>query len=126
VNPIEQRQRVIIDDMLQYLDTIADVVKRGRESFFDSTDVRNRATVEHYLELLGEGSKALGEPFQNANPGVQWSSLARFRFDIAHPYDTKSKPVSYEEMWRFAVSDLPKIARRLRNVRFPKYLDHKA
>lgn len=115
-----------MDDVLQYLETIANIVKSGREAFFNPKDVRSRATVEHYLELLGEGTKALGGPFQRENPGVPWSSLARFRFDIAHSYDTKAKPVSYEEMWRFAVGDIPKIARRLRSVKFPKHFSPRA
>jgi uncharacterized protein with HEPN domain len=51
---------------------------------------------------------------------VPWGSLARFRFDSAHPYDDEAKPVNYEEIWRFVSDELPRIARRLRAVKLPK------
>jgi uncharacterized protein with HEPN domain len=126
MNETEQRRRIIVDDMLQYLRTVADGVQLGHASFLDPADVRSRTTIEHYLERLGEATKALGEPFQTANPGVRWNAWARFRFDRAHPYDTHAKPASYEEIGRFAVDDLPKIARRLRAAKFPKYVDPEA
>ncbi len=114
------RARRLVEDMLRYAGAIESVVHRGREEFFDPKEVRNRATVEHYLELLGEASGAVGRSMRNANPGVPWSALARFRFDSAHPYDDEAKPVNYDEIWRFASDDLPHITRRLRGVRFPK------
>ena len=114
------RARRLVEDMLRYAGAIESVVHRGREEFFDPKEVRNRATVEHYLELLGEASGAIGRSMRSANPGVPWSALARFRFDSAHPYDDEAKPVHYDEVWRFASDDLPHIARRLRGVKFPK------
>lgn len=113
------RQRRLLLDMVRYSTEIAAVVGRGREEFFDRGDVRNRITVEHFLELLGETSEAVGQPFRAANPGIPWAALRRFRFDSAHPYDEASAPVNYEEVWRFAVNDLPKIVRRLRSARLP-------
>lgn len=113
------RQRRLLLDMVRYSTEIAAVVGRGREEFFDRGDVRNRITVEHFLELLGETSEAVGQPFRTANPSIPWAALRRFRFDSAHPYDEASAPVNYEEVWRFAVNDLPKIVRRLRSARLP-------
>jgi uncharacterized protein with HEPN domain len=113
------RQRRLLDDMSRYAGAIAQVVRRGREEFFDPDEVRNRATIEHYLELLGEASGAVGRSLRSANPQIDWRSLARFRFDSAHPYDDESRPVNYEEIWRFAADDLPRIARHLRRVRVP-------
>lgn len=109
-----------MEDMLRYVGAIESVVHRGREEFFDPKEVRNRATVEHYLELLGEASGAVGRSIRNANPGVPWGALARFRFDSAHPYDDEAKPVNYDEIWRFVSDDLAPITRRLRAAKFPK------
>ncbi len=114
------RQRRLIGDLLRYCAEIAKVVRRGREEFFDNSDVRNRATVEHFLELLGEGCEAVGQSFRSQNSGIPWPALKRFRFDSAHPYDDAAHPVNYDEVWRFAANDLPKIARRLRRATFPK------
>ncbi len=47
-------------DLLRYRAEFARLVRPGREEFFDNSDVRNRATVEHFLELLGEGCEAVG------------------------------------------------------------------
>ena len=113
------RQRRLVLDMLRYASEIATVVRRGREELFDRADVRNRVTVEHYLELLGEASVAVGQPFRKGNPDVPWGALRRFRFDSAHPYDVAEAPVNYEAVWRFAVNDLPGIARQLRRAHPP-------
>ncbi len=117
MDPARTRRRV--EDMLRYAGAIAMVVRRGRDEFFDPREVRNRATIEHYLELLGEASGAVGRSTRNANPDVPWSTIARFRFDRAHPYDDEAKPVNYDEIWRFASGDLPPIVRRLRAVKVP-------
>ncbi len=113
------RQRRLLADMLRYASEIATVVRRGRDEFFDRADVRSRVTVEHYLELLGETSEAVGQSLRSANSGIPWAALKRFRFDSAHPYDEAAAPVNYEELWRFAVNDLPRIARQLRKAHPP-------
>jgi uncharacterized protein with HEPN domain len=101
------RARRLVDDMIRYTRVIETGVKRGREEFFDSNEVRNRASIEHYLELLGEASGAIGRPLRNANPSVPWEALSRFRFDSAHPYDDEAKPVNCDEIWRFAADEFP-------------------
>jgi uncharacterized protein with HEPN domain len=122
VNDREERERRILEDLSRYSETVAWVVRRGRDEYFGN-DLRNRATVDHYLELIGEAVGAPGRPFRRANPSIPWDDLRRFRFDSAHPYDARSKPVNYEEVWRFASSDLPSIARKFRVVKFPKEPD---
>lgn len=113
------RQRRLVTDMLRYSAEIAKVVRRGHEEFFDPSDVRNRVTVEHFLELLGEASEAVGQSLRTENPDVPWRALKRLRFDSAHPYDDAAAPVNYDEVWRFVANDLPKITRRLRRARLP-------
>lgn len=116
----QDRARRVIEDMIRYAETIGEIVRRGREEFFDPGEVRNRAAIEHFLELLGESAGAVGRAIRNSHPDVPWSAIARFRFDSAHPYDDQAKPVNYEEIWRFVTDELPGIARRLRAVRFPR------
>ena len=113
------RRRRILDDMVRYATTVAAVVRRGREEFFDPSEVRNRATIEHYLELLGEASEAVGRSFRTTHPELPWEAMRRFRFDSGHPYDDLAHPVNHEEIWRFASLDLPRIARQLRKVKVP-------
>ncbi len=113
------RERRFLDDMLRYSTGIAQIVRRGRDEFLDAADVRNRVTIEHFLELLGGASEAIGQSFRKSNPGIPWPALRRFRFDSAHPYDDAASPVNYDEIWRFAANDLPRIARRLRRAKLP-------
>lgn len=111
------RQRRVLEDMVRYASAIATVVRRGRDEFFAPDDFRNRVTIEHYLELLGEACEAVGQSFRRSHPEIAWAALRRFRFDSAHPYDDAANPVNLEEIWRFATIDLPQIARRLRRTR---------
>ncbi len=115
-----ERQRRLVADMLRYSAEIAKVVRRGREEFFDRSDVRNRVTVEHFLELLGEASEAVGQSLRTENPDIPWLALKRLRFDSAHPYDDAAAPVNYDEIWRFVANDLPKITRRIRHAKLPR------
>lgn len=114
------RRKRLVGDMVRCSREIAKVVRRGREEFFDPDDVRNRTTVEHLLELLGEACQAVGQPFREANPGIPWAALRRLRFDSAHPYDDAAQPVSYEEVWRLVTLELPKIARQLERTKLPR------
>lgn len=114
------RQRRVLSDMLRYADEITKVVRRGREEFFDPGDVRNRATIEHYLELLGEASEAVGQSVHTTNPDIPWRVLRRLRFDRAHPYDPAAERVNFDELWRFATLELPKIRRQLRRAKLPR------
>ena len=122
VKPSPTRYRKIVDDMRRYSAVIASTVRRGKDDF--DTDIRNRATIEHYLELLGEATHKLGKSFQNENPGIPWKRLGGFRFDSAHPYDEEAAPVNYGLLWRFASDELPKIDSRLRGLRYPKDKGH--
>ena len=118
------RQRRLLEDMVRYAAAISTVVRRGRYEFFDPDEVRNRATIEHYLELLGEGSEAVGQSFRTSHPEVPWDAIRRFRFDSAHPYDDLASPVNYEEIWRFVTADLPRIGRQIRKLRVPNVTEH--
>ncbi len=119
-----ERQRRILQDMASYCTAISTVVRRGRDEFFDTGDFRNRVTIEHYLELLGEASEAVGQSFRTAHSELPWAEMKRFRFDSAHPYDDLAQPVNHEEIWRFASVDLPRITRQLRKLKVPAVSNH--
>ncbi len=68
------RSRRLVEDMVRYAAAIDRIVRRGREEFFDGDEVRNRAAVEHYLELLREAIGAVGRSLPNANARVPWAA----------------------------------------------------
>ncbi|NNN17897.1 MAG: DUF86 domain-containing protein [Thermoplasmata archaeon] len=114
----DQRDRFLIDEMLNHADVIAVNVRKGRDVF--DTDTTTRYAVEHATELFAEAAEKISRPFKSANRQVPWARLRELRHDVAHPYDTGANPTSVEQTWRFARDDVPKITRKLRHARFPR------
>lgn len=108
--------RVLVDDMLRYIETIAHWVEKGHDVFRDP-ESGAQATIERQFEQFEEAANALGAAFRKANSSIPWSPIFKIRSDLSHPYQRSYDP---EKLWRFVTDDLPKIARRLRSVRFPK------
>ena len=116
----EERKRRIVADIIAHGESIERIVEMGRPAFFDPRDDRNRIYVEHRLESIADAASALGRRFQKGNPSVDWDRLWQFRKDISHPYKEESRPVSVDEIWQFAVNEVPHIVRHLRRAKFPK------
>lgn len=108
--------RVLVDDMLRYIETINHWVGKGHDAFRDP-ETGAQATIERQFEQLEEAANALGAAFQKANSSIPWAPIFEIRNDLSHPYQRSYDP---EKLWRFVTDDLPKIARRLRSARFPK------
>lgn len=108
--------RILVDDMVQYCQTVAHWVSKGHASFVDP-ESGAQATIERQFERFEEAANALGVSFRNANPQIPWRPIFEIRNEISHPYERSYDP---EKLWRFARDDLPKIAKSLRRVRFAK------
>lgn len=113
----EQRDRFLAEEMLQHLGVVALTVKGGRGRL--STGPEPRYALEHAVEMLAEAAEKTSRVFKTANPGIPWRSLRQFRHDVVHPYDVGASRVELEQLWRFAVRDAPRLARRLRAAKFP-------
>ncbi len=113
----ERRDRFLADEMLQHLDVVALSVKAGRARL--ATDPEPRYALEHAIEMLSEAGEKTSRAFKTANPGIPWRALRQFRHDVVHPYDVGASRIEIDQLWRFAVRDAPRLARRLRTARFP-------
>lgn len=109
-------RRVLVDDMLRYCETIAHWVDKGHEAFIDP-ETGTQATIERQFEQFEEAAKSLGVAFRKLNPSIPWDPIFEIRNDLSHPYQRAYDP---EKLWRFATKDLPRLARQLRSVKFPK------
>ena len=108
--------RLLVDDMVQYCETIARWVSKGHACFADP-ETGARATIERQFELFEEAANAAGPSFQKANPSIPWRSIFEIRNELTHPCQ---KSYDAEKLWKFVRDDLPRIARKLRRPRYPK------
>jgi len=107
--------RRLVDDMLQYAQTIAHWVGKGHDAFLDP-ETGSQATIERQFERFEEAGSALGAAFRKANPRIPWAPIFEIRNDLSHPYQRAYDP---ENLWKFVRVDLPRIARKLRRVVYP-------
>lgn len=117
----EERDRFLVDEMLRPTAVIGRVVRSGR--YQAETDARDRYAIEHATELFLEAMKKVSERFREANPSTPWRSFLDLRRIIAHPYDEGAEPEAFDELWRFASADVPRIAQRLKRAKFPEAPD---
>ncbi len=82
----------------------------GREAFF--SDEMTQDAVVRKLEVIGEATKHLSEPFRSAHPEVPWKRMAGMRDKVIHEYFG----VDLTIVWRTAIEDVPKLAPALRGL----------
>ena len=112
MTPRSLDQRRLVDDMLQYAQTIAHWVGKGHAAFLDP-ETGSQATIERQFERFEEAGSALGAPFRRANPDIPWEPIFEIRNDMSHPYQRSYDP---ENLWKFARDDFPRIVRKLRRA----------
>ena len=116
MTPRAHDQRRLVDDMLRYAEVIAHWVEKGHDTFLDP-ETGCQATIERQFEKFEEAGSALGAPFRKTNSGIPWEPIFAIRNDLSHPYQRAYDP---ENLWKFARDDMPRIARKLRRVVYPR------
>jgi uncharacterized protein with HEPN domain len=124
VKETEQRDRFLVDEMLSHAEVLISIVRKGKSLL--TSDATSRYAAEHASELLAEAAEKMSQSFKNANPGLPWDQLRPLRHDVAHPYDVGAERVNVDQLWLFAMKDVPRISRRLRDAEFPEYGNHSA
>ncbi len=109
----ERDDRVLVDDMLRYGETIARWVAKGHEAFREP-ETGAQATIERQFEQFEEAAHASGAAFRKANPSIPWATIFEIRNDLSHPYQ---RSYDREKLWRFVVDELPRLLRRLRSIK---------
>lgn len=105
--------RQYLQDLQTYLDKAATFTHTGRDAFY--TDEMAQFAVIRVYEVIGEIVKRLPPEFRNANPQIDWRTLAGFRDFLSHNYDE----IILEFVWA-AIEDLPnlqdKVSKLLANL----------
>lgn len=117
----EQRDRLLVNQILHHAEILSEIVRRGRAMM--TADATNQYAAEHATELLAEAAEKISQAFKSGNPGVPWERLRPLSSLGAHPYDLGAEPVNLDQLWGFASRDVPRIAKRLRSPRYPRYED---
>ncbi len=75
-------------------------------------DEKSAYAVARALEIIGEATKRLPNPFRDEHPVIPWRSMAGIRDKIIHDYVN----VDSEVLWRTVTEDLPVLIERIEQL----------
>ena len=113
MNEKEERERILVENIRNAANHIAEKVRLGRENFLAPPNWSDRSAVRDQITALREAAKKLGEGFHQRNPAVPWKDIQSLRKRIVHVYDADVVPLTDSELWVFAERDVPGIRRKL-------------
>lgn len=76
---------------------------RGEDLAAFLADAKTQAAVLHEIQVIGEATKRLSDPFRDSHPTVPWHDIAGMRDKLIHEYDA----VDLEVVWKVVASDIP-------------------
>lgn len=87
-----------------------------KEFFENSVDGRRiRRGLRNVVYEFSDAATNLGKAFRNANPSLDLSRADEMRDNLSHNYPLTTD----EEVWAFALEEVPRIARRIRRAKVP-------
>lgn len=75
-------------------------------------DYKTQDAVIHNLEVIGEATKNLSEPFRAMYPEVPWRDMAGTRDRLIHHYFG----INQEIVWQIVENDLPELKMQIEQV----------
>ncbi len=99
-----QRDPSHLTDILQAAQQIQNFLQGVDKERFDGSALIQSAVIRQ-IEIIGEASKRLSEPFRAANSHIPWRQIAGMRDLLIHAYDH----VDIDEVWNAAQSDIPSL-----------------
>jgi uncharacterized protein with HEPN domain len=76
--------RPYLADILQALERVEEIGRRGRDIFFADWVLQDAALRN--FEIVGEAAKRVSAALQAAHPEIPWADLAGFRDVLIHQY----------------------------------------
>jgi uncharacterized protein with HEPN domain len=76
--------RPYLADIVQALERVEEIGRRGREAFLDDWLLQD-AAIRNF-EIVGEAAKRVSPALQAAHPEIPWADLAGFRDVLIHQY----------------------------------------
>jgi uncharacterized protein with HEPN domain len=97
-----RRDRERILDMLEALDSLAQIILGCSEVEFFASDIIYSACA-HKLTIVGEAAARMSTETRERNPGIAWQKVAGLRNVLVHEYFGVDRPM----VWEVAVADAP-------------------
>ena len=82
----------------------------GRSRADLDADEQLALALVRLIEVLGEASARVTEPFQRSHPGLPWQAMRGARNRLIHGYFD----VDYDVVWQIVSADLPVLIPKLR------------
>jgi len=96
------------------LDHIEEVIAlaRGRQRVDLDSDRLFYLAVLKLVEIVGEASTRVSEPFRISHPEVPWREIVGTRNRLIHGYDAVDRDI----LWTIAIDDFPALAARIKSM----------
>lgn len=105
-----QRDRQTLHDLVEFAETGARLVARGREAY--DNDEMLRLAAESVIHRLGEAVNRLSDDVTIAYPQVQWRGMKAMRNVVAHEYGA----IDHNLVWNSLADHLPKDAAEVQRI----------
>jgi uncharacterized protein with HEPN domain len=90
-------------DVLAAIDRIRRYVQDDRTPF--DTDELLQSAVLHWIEIIGEAARGVGDKVRTAHPEVPWRVITDMRNRVSHGYFD----IDLDVVWNTVTRDLPKL-----------------
>ena len=97
----DDRERLA--DVLAAIDRIRRYVQDDRTRF--DTDELLQSAVLHWIEIIGEAARGVGDKVRTAHPEVPWRVITDMRNRVSHGYFD----IDLDVVWNTVTRDLPKL-----------------
>lgn len=97
-----------LTDILEAARLIRSFVEGVSKERFDESPLIQSAVIRQ-MEIIGEATKRLSEPFRAAHPNVPWKKISGMRDILIHAYDH----VDLDEVWNAAQTSIPELIERI-------------
>jgi uncharacterized protein with HEPN domain len=108
--PLDDRTCRALLDFLEFAETGARLIARGRDAYVG--DEMARLAAEAILHRIGEAVARLDDAFTRAHPEVSWRAMKRMRNIVAHDYGA----VDHALVWAALAQNLPTEAAQVRRI----------
>lgn len=110
VGSLGQRDRRALEDLVEFAETGARLIARGRKAYDE--DEMLRLAAESVIHRLGEAVSRLSDDVVAANPQVQWRGMKGMRNVVAHVYGA----IDHNLVWNSLADHLPGDAAEVQKI----------
>jgi uncharacterized protein with HEPN domain len=101
---VAERDRLVVQDILEFCEQAARLVSRGRDAY--DSDEMLRLAAEALTHRIGEAAGRLSESYQLDHTDLPWRAIRGMRNVIAHDYGR----IDHAIVWNTLQHDLPRLA----------------